>query len=155
MYIYTHTYIYIYIYIQTYIHTYIYIYTYTYPFQVGRPPAAADGRFAVSSRGQIPAMANPEALALCTGTTPGRLPAFFRHQLNGVPSIMGYLVLQGVIPLSTSLFKHFLKLLARKKLGTRWAKYPFSRCRFFLLGASRRRGGQSRGLPNGSLPEAG
>ena len=26
-------------------------------------------------------------------------------------------------------FKQFPKVLARKRLGTRWAKYPFSRCR--------------------------
>ena len=41
----------------------------------------------------------------------------------------GYLVLQGNIPLRTSPFMHILKLLARNILGTRWAKYPFSRCR--------------------------
>ena len=41
----------------------------------------------------------------------------------------GYLVLQGNIPLRTSHFKDILKLLARKRLGTRWAKYPVSRCR--------------------------
>ena len=28
-------------------------------------------------------------------------------------------------------FKQFLKLPARKRLGTRWAKYPFSRCRVY------------------------
>ena len=46
-----------------------------------------------------------------------------------VPSFNGYLVLQGSVPLRTSHFKHVLKLLARKRLGTRWAKYPLSRCR--------------------------
>ena len=33
----------------------------------------------------------------------------------------------------TSQFKHVLKLLARKRLGTRWSKYPFSRCRVPVL----------------------
>ena len=33
------------------------------------------------------------------------------------------------MPLQTSQFNHILKLLARKLLGTSWAKYPFSRCR--------------------------
>ena len=46
-----------------------------------------------------------------------------RHRLNG------YLVFQGNIPSRTSQLKHVVKLLARKKPGTRWAKYPFSRCR--------------------------
>ena len=46
-----------------------------------------------------------------------------RHRLNG------YLVLQANIHFRTSQSKHILKLLARKRLGTRWAKYPFSRCR--------------------------
>ena len=44
-------------------------------------------------------------------------------------SLNGYLVLQGNIPLRTAQFKHIVKLLARERLGTRWAKYPFSRCR--------------------------
>ena len=34
----------------------------------------------------------------------------------------------GVPPFRTAQFKHVLKLLARKRLGSRWAKYPFSRC---------------------------
>ena len=44
----------------------------------------------------------------------------------------GYLVLQGNIHLRTSEIKHILKLLARKTtgLGTHWATYPFSRCRW-------------------------
>ena len=37
-------------------------------------------------------------------------PRMFRHRLNG------YLVLQGNIPLRTSQFMHFLKLLAGNKL---------------------------------------
>ena len=41
----------------------------------------------------------------------------------------GYLVRQEDIPLRTSPFKHILKLLARRRLGTRWAAYPLSRCR--------------------------
>ena len=41
-----------------------------------------------------------------------------------------HLVLQGNIPSRTSQLKHILKLLARERLGTRWAKYPFSRCRW-------------------------
>ena len=50
----------------------------------------------------------------------------------------GHLVLQGNIPLRTSRFKRILKLFARKRLGTRWAKYPFSRCRDtgFFAGAA-------------------
>ena len=39
-------------------------------------------------------------------------------------------VLQGKIPFRTAQFKHFPKPLARKRLGTRWAKYLFSRCRW-------------------------
>ena len=39
----------------------------------------------------------------------------------------GSLVLQGCISLASQI-KHILKLLARKRLGTRLAKYPFSRC---------------------------
>ena len=42
---------------------------------------------------------------------------FMGTQLNG------YLVLQGNIPLRTSQFEQILKLLARKRLGTRWAKF--------------------------------
>ena len=53
-----------------------------------------------------------------------------RHQLNG------YLVLQGNIRFRTARFKHFRKLLARKRLGTRWVKYPFSRCRIDYSAAS-------------------
>ena len=45
----------------------------------------------------------------------------------------GYLVLQGNIHFSTAQFKLFLKLLARKRLGTRWAKYLFSRCRMLFV----------------------
>ncbi len=41
----------------------------------------------------------------------------------------GYLALQRNIPSRTAQFKQFLELLARKRLGTHWAKYPFSRCR--------------------------
>ena len=41
----------------------------------------------------------------------------------------GYLVLQGNMHFRTARSKKFLKLLARKRLGTRWAKYPFSLCR--------------------------
>ena len=33
--------------------------------------------------------------------------------------------------LSPKQFKQILKLLAGKRLGTRWAKYPFSQCRIF------------------------
>ena len=38
---------------------------------------------------------------------------------------MGYLVLQGSVPFRTAQFEHFLKRQARKRSGTRWAKYPF------------------------------
>ena len=48
--------------------------------------------------------------------------AVCRHQRNG------YLALQGNTPARTSRFEHILKLLARNRLGTHWAKYPFSRC---------------------------
>ena len=37
----------------------------------------------------------------------------------------GYLVLQGKMHLRTAQSKDFLKLLARERLGTCWAKYPF------------------------------
>ena len=48
----------------------------------------------------------------------------------------GYLALQGntrfiIIRIAES--KHVLKLVARKRLGTRWAKYPFSWCRLLFL----------------------
>ena len=59
----------------------------------------------------------------------GPLP--LRHWLNG------YLVIQGNIPFGTAPFKQFLELLARKRLGTRWAKYPFSRCRTTSAGGGR------------------
>ena len=39
----------------------------------------------------------------------------------------GYLVLQGNIPFGTAQSKYILKLLARTRLGTHWAKYPLSR----------------------------
>ena len=41
----------------------------------------------------------------------------------------GYLVLQGNIHFGTKWFETVLELLARKKLGTHWSKYPFSRGR--------------------------
>ena len=41
----------------------------------------------------------------------------------------GYLVLQGNIPFRTAQSKHVVELLARKRRSTRWAKYPFRRCR--------------------------
>ena len=49
----------------------------------------------------------------------------------------GYVILQGNIHFRTAQFKHFLNLLARKRLGTRWAKYPFSQCRFKIRRDSR------------------
>ena len=33
------------------------------------------------------------------------------------------------MPFRNAEIKHVLELLARKRLSTRWAKYPFSRCR--------------------------
>ena len=48
-----------------------------------------------------------------------------RHRLNGYLALNGYLVLQGHIPSRTSQLEHVLELPARKRLGTRWAKYPF------------------------------
>ena len=56
---------------------------------------------------------------------------FCRHRLNG------YLVLHGNIPLRTAQSKHILKLLARERLGTSWAKHPFRRCRFWIARPSR------------------
>ena len=53
----------------------------------------------------------------------------FRRRLHGY--LHGDLVLQGNIHLTTARFKHILELLARKRLGTRQAKYLFSRCRTF------------------------
>ena len=43
--------------------------------------------------------------------------------------INGYLALQGNLPFITAQSKHIVKLLARKRPGIRWAKYPCSRCR--------------------------
>ena len=40
---------------------------------------------------------------------------------------------QGNIPVRTSRFEHIAKLLARRRLGTRWAKYPFSPCRIIII----------------------
>ena len=40
----------------------------------------------------------------------------------------GHQVLQGNIHFGTARLKTILELLARQKLGTCWAKYPFSRC---------------------------
>ena len=53
----------------------------------------------------------------------------YRHRRNGYLVINGYLVLRGDIPWRTSTSKHIVKLLARKRIGTRWAKYLFSRHR--------------------------
>ena len=36
---------------------------------------------------------------------------------------------KSTVPSRTAQFKQFLELLARERLGTHWAKYPFSRCR--------------------------
>ena len=57
-----------------------------------------------------------------------------------------YLVLQGSIPPRTSQIKHILKQLARERLGTRWAQYPFSRCRIESTAA---RGSALRALTAG------
>ena len=45
---------------------------------------------------------------------------------------------QGDIHFGTARLKHFLELPARRRLGTRWAKYLFSRCRYIrrLLAAA-------------------
>ena len=67
-------------------------------------------------------------------------------------SLNGSLVLQGNIPLRTSQFKH-LKLLARERLGTRWAKYPFSRCRQMPRIIKRRASASE--MARGSLPNLG
>ena len=57
----------------------------------------------------------------------------FRFQLFGTGLmgtwLNGYLALQGNMLSGTARLKHVLKLPARKILGTRWAKYPFSRFR--------------------------
>ena len=71
-------------------------------------------------------------------TLPSLLSAspFFGTGLMGT-WLNGYLILQGNIPLRNLQVKHILKLLAGKILGTRWAKYPFGRCRrlFSLVSA--------------------
>ena len=70
----------------------------------------------------------------------------------------GYLVLQANMPVRTSQFQNILKLLARERLGTRWAKYPFSRCRHILRihrtknPESRFAGGGVRWAPRKSSP---
>ena len=61
-------------------------------------------------------------------------PGIHRHRLDGylalwVPSPPGKHTLR------TSQFRHILKQFARKRLGTRWAKYPLSRCRQACLGS--------------------
>ena len=63
----------------------------------------------------------------------------FRRRLNG------YLALQGNKHVGTARLKHFLEVLARERLGTRWAKYPFSRCRICQSRRSQARGGGSVG----------
>ena len=49
-----------------------------------------------------------------------------------------HIVLQGNIPFGTARFKHFLDCWQEQKLGTRWAKDLFSRCRLLLTGESGR-----------------
>ena len=63
----------------------------------------------------------------------------------------GYPVLQGNVHFTTAQFNRFLKLLARKKLHTHWAKYPFSQCRIRATAGFRKEkaetlGGALRGL---------
>ena len=66
-----------------------------------------------------------------------------------------YLVLQGHhIPFRTSQFEQILKLLARQTLGTRWAKYPFSRCRLTRIAREGSAGGLVQGHAVALVPEA-
>ena len=74
--------------------------------------------------------------AMSPKSPPDLLSISFRHRLDG------YLVLQGNIPFRTAQFKKFPKVPARKGLCTRWAEYPFSRCRSFAP-TRRRRGSLS------------
>ena len=47
--------------------------------------------------------------------------------IGSFPESSSQAILAGIVlPLRTSRFKHIRKLLARKRLGTRWAEYPFS-----------------------------
>ena len=82
-----------------------------------------------SSRGWRP---NPGPISNWGSASSGCVPA--RHRLNG------YLVLKGSIPLRASQLTHIPKLLARKRLGTEWARYPFSRCRPASAAPRRARG---------------
>ena len=47
------------------------------------------------------------------------------RKAGGQQGRTAYLVLQGSVPSRTSQFKHIVQLIARTRLGTRWAKYPF------------------------------
>ena len=91
-----------------YIHVYIYIYIYIY-----------------RERERERYIPRPvQKILLCP---PGfALTAPPSHSLFGTGFmgiwLNGYLVLQGNIPLRTSACKNLLKLLAGKRLGTRWAK---------------------------------
>ena len=129
IYMYAHTRIHIYIYIYTCVfregdidihaHIYIYIYIYIYITHITcSTRARASGGLALRR-------ARSERVEGCA-----RKPqSGVRHRPNGylarwAPSPPGKHV-----PLRTSRFKHMLKLPARKRLGARWAEYPFGRRR--------------------------
>ena len=127
--------IYIYIYIRVYIYIYIHTRTCLYVFE------------AAGSPGLEPMLVHEFSFTdarvpLCLG----RDARSTRHRLDG------YLVLQGNIPLRTSQVKHVLKLLARKRLGTRWAKYPCSRCRSTRPAGRCARDRMAIGLRNSARP---
>ena len=56
------------------------------------------------------------------------VPPSFGNSLTGT-KLTGHLVLQGKVPFGTARFKQLLE----QPTSTRWAKYPFSRCRSYLL----------------------
>ena len=99
MYLYPYLYLYLYLYLYFYISLSLYIYIY------------------IHTRPALPRDVDVQPLLPSVGK------GLMGTQLNG------YLVLQGNLNLRTARFEHFPKVLARERLGTRWAKYPCSRCK--------------------------
>ena len=124
IYIYIHTYIYIYIYIYTHtlyvyiyiyiyiLHVYIYIYIYVFIYLI-----------TYLSIIRFTTLGSSAPLDHIWRASPPIGTGLMRTWLDG------YLDLQGNIHFRTAHSKSFLELLARKRLGTRWSTYPFSRCR--------------------------
>ena len=113
---------YIYVYIYIYIHVCMYMYIYTH----------------------IHSTCPVRGLVMTSAARAGDCPRLFRLRLDGYLWPSGCLVLQGNIPFRTA---YFLELPARQILGTRWAKYPFSRCRSFQGESETRCGGyEARGV---------